>query len=105
MKLLIYSNFGNFIGQCPFGNRMLNLEVEITAYQLAFQIYTRETFPENWAMTQNNLVLAYRDRMQGDRANNLELAIATAQLALQVYTRETFPEQWAWSQKSGIYSQ
>jgi hypothetical protein len=33
-------------------------------------------FPENWAMTQNNLGLPTGNRIRGERADNLEQAIA-----------------------------
>jgi len=87
--------FGNLIQQFPLGDRMLNLELSITAYQLALKVYTREVFPEQWAGLQNNLGIAHNSRVRGERAENLEQAIAAYELALQVYTREAFPEQWA----------
>nr|WP_232731833.1 hypothetical protein [Oscillatoria sp. PCC 10802] len=37
------------------GDRAENLERAIAAYQAALQVRTREAFPQNWAMTQNNL--------------------------------------------------
>jgi hypothetical protein len=55
-------------------------------------------FPEEWAMTQNNLGHAYSNRIRGERADNLEQAIAAYHNALQVYTREAFPEDWAMTQ-------
>jgi len=58
-------------------------------------VRTQTDFPMDWAMTQNNLGLAYSDRIRGDKAQNLEASIAAFQQALQVYTRETFPEEWA----------
>jgi CHAT domain-containing protein len=97
---LAYADFGSLIQQFLLGNRMLNLELCIAAYQLVLQVYTREAFPEQWAWTQNNLATAYSDRIRGERADNLELAIAAYQLALQVYTREAFPADWAWTQNS-----
>jgi tetratricopeptide (TPR) repeat protein len=97
---LVFVAFGNFINQFSLGNRPLNLELGITAYQLALKIFTRKDCPEQWAMTQNNLGGAYRDRIRGERADNLELAIAASNLALQVYTREAFPEQWAMTQNT-----
>ncbi|MBP0019557.1 MAG: tetratricopeptide repeat protein, partial [Cyanobacteria bacterium SBLK] len=48
--------------------------------------------------TQNNLGIAYKDRIRGDRADNLENAIAAYELALQVYTPSAFPEDWARTQ-------
>jgi CHAT domain-containing protein len=95
-----FGSFGNLINQFPLGNRMLNLELGIAAYQLALQVRTRETFPEDWAGTQNNLATAYYSRIRGERADNLEQAIAAFQLVLQVYTREAFPAQWAMTQNN-----
>jgi CHAT domain-containing protein/tetratricopeptide (TPR) repeat protein len=93
-------SFGNLINQFPWGTRWLNLELGITAYELALQVYTQDIFPEQWAMTQNNLANAYKNRIQGDRSENLEQAIAAYKLALQVYTREALPEQWATTQNN-----
>jgi hypothetical protein len=36
---------------------------------------TRETFPREWASTQNNLPAAYHNRIKGSEADNLEKAI------------------------------
>jgi tetratricopeptide (TPR) repeat protein len=90
-----FSIFGNTIQQFPLGDRMLNLELAIAAYELALQIYTREVFPQNWATTQNNLGAAYSDRLRGEPAENLEKAISNYELALQIWTREALPQDWA----------
>ena len=66
----------------------------------ALTVCTREAFPADWATTQNNLAIAYRDRIRGERADNLERAIAHYDAALTVYTREAFPEQWAMTQNN-----
>ena len=100
----IFVRFGNLIKQLPLGRRWLNLELRITAYTLALQVYTREAFPQHWAATQHNLALAYSNRIRGERADNLEQAIATYQLALQVYTREAFPFDWAITQYNLAYA-
>ncbi|MFE4105562.1 hypothetical protein ACFVKH_04685, partial [Almyronema epifaneia S1] len=67
----VLGEFGNLIQQFPLGSRWLNLELGIVAYELALQVYTRDAFPENWAATQNNLAVAYSDRIRGERADNL----------------------------------
>ena len=87
--------FGNLIQQFPLGERWLNLELSIAAYRLTLQVYSKETFPEDWAATQNNLAAAYTRRTQGNHAENIEQAIAAYQLSLQVLTRESFPAAWA----------
>ncbi|NEO62491.1 MAG: CHAT domain-containing protein, partial [Moorea sp. SIO4G2] len=76
------------------------LEDAIACYQLALEVYTREAFPINWAMTQNNLGEAYLYRIEGEKAQNLEVAIACYQLALEVLTRERFPINWAMTQNN-----
>ena len=65
-------------------------------------VYTREAFPQDWAMTQNNLGNAYKDRIQGSRAENLEAAIKAFEAALTVRTREASPrDRLQTAQKSG----
>jgi tetratricopeptide (TPR) repeat protein len=90
----VICNFSNLMQQFSFGNRARSLEIAIAGYEIVTTIYTREAFPENWAMIQNNLGIAY-DRINKDRVQNLEDAIRCFNLALQVYTREAFPEDWA----------
>uniref|UniRef100_UPI0008F9C1D5 CHAT domain-containing protein n=1 Tax=Geitlerinema sp. PCC 9228 TaxID=111611 RepID=UPI0008F9C1D5 len=72
----------------------------IAYYQQALQVCTRDAFPQQWAMTQNNLGPAYSNRIQGDKAQNLEHAIACYQQALQVRTRDAFPQDWAGTQNN-----
>ncbi|MFG3816143.1 tetratricopeptide repeat protein, partial [Limnothrix redekei] len=91
----VFVMFGDLIQQFPWGVRWLNLEQAIAAYERALEVYTRDSFPEQWAGIQNNLGLAYRNRIRGKRADNLELAISVHERALEVYTRDAFPEQWA----------
>jgi len=81
----IQNNLGNAYSTLPGGDRQANLEQAITCYQQALQVYTREAFPVDWAMTQNNLGNAYRDLPEGDRQVNLEQAITCYQLALAVF--------------------
>lgn len=77
------------------GNEANNLEIAIAGYKIAATALTRESIPEEWALCQMFLGMAYRRRFKGDRAENQEQAIAYCQDALQVYTREAFPIQWA----------
>ena len=82
------------------GDRAQNLEQAIAAYTAALDIYTRDAFPIDWAMTQNNLGVTYGDRIAGDRAQNLEQAIAAYTAALDIYTRDAFPIDWAMTQNN-----
>jgi TPR repeat protein len=63
-------------------------------------VYTRQAYPEDWAMTQHNLGNAYLERIRGERAENLEQAIFHYQQALEVYTRQAYPQQWATTQNN-----
>ena len=82
------------------GDKADNLEQAIAAYLEALSVYTRTAFPQDWAMTQNNLGIAYSDRIRGDKADNLEQAIAAYREALSVYTRTAFPQKWAMTQNN-----
>ncbi|MEO1211203.1 MAG: tetratricopeptide repeat protein, partial [Cyanobacteria bacterium J06638_20] len=95
-----FNSLGIYFNEFPLGNRALNQELSIAAYQAALQVRTREAFPQNWAMTQNNLGNAYKNRIRGERADNLERAIDAYQAALQVRTREAFPQDWAMTQNN-----
>ncbi|NER80566.1 MAG: tetratricopeptide repeat protein, partial [Leptolyngbya sp. SIO1D8] len=77
----LFGVFGNALQDFPLGDRALNLELSITAYQVALKVFTRDAFPEKWAGTQNNLGNAYRDRIRGERSENVEQAIAAYELA------------------------
>ncbi|GAB4304176.1 MAG: hypothetical protein Fur0025_45800 [Oscillatoriaceae cyanobacterium] len=93
-------NFANLIQEFPLGRRADNLEITIAAHQLALEVYTCEAFPEQWATIQNNLGIAYSNRIREERADNLEKAISAYELALVVYTREAFPDEWAATQNN-----
>ncbi|MEC4812766.1 MAG: hypothetical protein SAK29_05765, partial [Scytonema sp. PMC 1069.18] len=44
--------FSNRIQQFPLGSKASNMEIAITGYKIALEVYTRNAFPEDWAMTQ-----------------------------------------------------
>ncbi|WP_239112462.1 tetratricopeptide repeat protein [Halomicronema sp. CCY15110] len=92
--------FGSSLLNFPLGDRALNLELSIAAYQLALKVFTRKLSSQQWAAIQNNLGSAYSNRIRGDRADNLEQAIAAYELALQVRTRNALPEDWAATQNN-----
>ncbi|MEH2451665.1 CHAT domain-containing protein [Nostoc sp.] len=84
--------FGNRISNFPLGSKASNMEIAIAGYEIALTVYTRSAFPQNWAMTQNNLGIAYGERIKGERAENIESAIAAYSAALEVRTRNAFPQ-------------
>jgi len=49
---------------------------------------------------QNNLAIAYSNRIRGERAENIEKAISYYQQALEVLTRQAYPELWALTQNN-----
>ncbi len=69
-------------------------------YTAALEVRTRTAFPVEWATSQNNLAIAYSDRIRGDKADNLERAIECYTAALEVRTRTAFPVEWATSQNN-----
>ena len=91
---------GNLYQQYRQGDRASNLERAIASYTAALNVYTRDAFPENWALTQHNLGVAYSHRTGGERADNIEMAIASYTAALSVYTPEAFPQDWAQTQNN-----
>jgi tetratricopeptide (TPR) repeat protein len=82
------------------GEKADNLEIAIYTYQLVLDFYNRETFPEKWATTQNDLGVAYERRIRGEKIDNIEQAILAYNLALEIRTFEVFPVQWAATQNN-----
>jgi membrane-associated protease RseP (regulator of RpoE activity) len=74
------------------------IERRIEAYKTIAKVFGKDAFPTLWAMTQNNLGIAYKARVQGNRLENLEAAIKAYEAALTVFTREASPQDWARTQ-------
>ena len=91
-------HFSNLILQFPLGNELSNLEIAITGYENALEVYTRRDYYLEWARTQYNLGIAYRSRIKKDKEENIELAIACFNKASEVYTQQDFPLDWASTQ-------
>jgi len=76
-----------------------HLTAAVQAYNQALEVHTRETLPQQWSTTQNNLGIALKDqgiRTGGERGPQLLAeAVAAYRQALEVYTHETLPQQWA----------
>ncbi|MEH2142483.1 CHAT domain-containing tetratricopeptide repeat protein [Nostoc sp.] len=92
--------FSTMIAQFPLSNKASSMEIAIIGYEVALTVRTHKAFPQDWAMTQNNLGLAYHDRIVGERAENLEQAITCLHDALKVYTFNAFPYEWASTQNN-----
>ncbi|MBD2495467.1 CHAT domain-containing protein [Nostoc sp. FACHB-280] len=95
---LVIVTFSHLIQQFPKGDKASNIEIAITGCKVALTVYTNKAFPQEWAMTQNNLGIAYSERIKGKKAENIEIAIAAFTAALTVCTRERLPQQWAMTQ-------
>jgi tetratricopeptide (TPR) repeat protein len=80
------------------------LRAALTEYQNALQVRTKESLPQAWAETQNNLgnsYVAVGERLKGDEAiESLRAAVAAFHNALQVYAKDSFPTLWAGTQNN-----
>ncbi len=68
-----------------------DLQRALLAYEEALLVYTRHTFPEDWAMVQCELGDVYAFGIGGNRRESLKRAISHYEAALQVHTREALP--------------
>jgi len=75
-------HFGGFICSKHLGNPY---------YTAALSVLTPDSFPEKWAMTQNNLAIAYSYRIRGEKAQNIESATKCYRQALEIRTPSAFP--------------
>lgn len=66
----LMENLSNHIIEFPQGNKLNNIEIAIIGYQIVLN--NREPGSEKFAQTENNLAIAYSDRIQASRAQNLE---------------------------------
>ena len=95
-------NFANFVQEFPLGQRGVNLEIAIAIYRKALDFVDRENHSSTWAAIQNNLAIAYSERIQGERSENLERAISAWESALEVYSRRPYSDKWATAQINQI---
>ncbi|MEG4456622.1 CHAT domain-containing protein [Microcoleus sp. N9_A1] len=86
------------IHQFTLGSIANNIEIAITGFQIVLN--NRQPGSKEFAGTQNNLAIAYKNRIQDSRAENLERAIEFYDAALTVYTLKDFPEYWATTQNN-----
>jgi tetratricopeptide (TPR) repeat protein len=92
--------FGILIYDLPLGNISVNLEIAIACYEILLANFTVNENPKTWALVQNNLAIAYTNRIKGDRADNIEQAIAEYQTALTIQTLKDFHQDWASTQNN-----
>jgi tetratricopeptide (TPR) repeat protein len=78
-----------------------NCKRAIKAHLEALKVRTRDRFPMDYAMTQNNLGVAYQTLARVEsQAENCKMAIKACQDALEVYTIDRFPMDYAMTQNS-----
>lgn len=82
------------------GDRGSNLQQAIAALHEALTVYTKESYPVQYAMLQNNLGAAYSNLLAGNRDKNLRQAITAYQEALNIFTKEAFPVDYAMTQNN-----
>ncbi|RWO49224.1 CHAT domain-containing protein [Mesorhizobium sp.] len=75
-----------------------NIDRAIQAYELALQDLSPDSNPEQWAVAQGNLGVAYQDRAHGTPSENIERAIVAHEASLRVFTRAQYPTSWAKAQ-------
>ena len=68
--------FWNLFLEFPLCNKAINMEIAIASYETVLKVYNQKAFPQQWAIIQNHLGIAYRQRIKGDRAENIEKAIS-----------------------------
>jgi hypothetical protein len=98
----LYAEHGDIEGidRSPAAVLTQNNDLEpIDCFFHALEIYTREKFPEHWAMLQHNIGLAYFDRIKGERWENLQKSIQCFHNSLEVFTQDKFPEKWQINQE------
>jgi CHAT domain-containing protein/tetratricopeptide (TPR) repeat protein len=76
------------------GDQQENLETAINYYQLALEFFTFNSYPDDWAMIQNNLGNVYAD-LTINQSENLATSLNYYQSALTIYTYDQYPEDWA----------
>lgn len=76
-------------------NKAENIEQAISCYCLAQKVLTKNSFPLYWAQIQNDLGVAYFDRLVGDPSENINKAFLCYVRALRVRTRKALPYLWA----------
>ena len=79
------------------------LEKALESHHAALEVYTRETFPQDWALTQRNMgaVLAGLSQMS-ERTDSLERRHALSSLAYQRRFLLTFFPSSSWLSETGL---
>jgi tetratricopeptide (TPR) repeat protein len=84
--------------QCDQGDIGAQIQCAIDLYLGTLRLQTANS--PDWAMTQNNLGAAWRDKRTGDKEENIDNAIEAYTAALSVRTHDRFPADWAMTQNN-----
>lgn len=93
----VLADLGDKFKNFPAGDRAMNIEIAIAAYEMATRILTYDTHPDQWAKLQSILGSLYPERKRGDRAQNIEIAIECCEAALKARANQE-PPQLAFTQ-------
>jgi CHAT domain-containing protein len=91
----IIGDLSCMIWQFPWGSKASNSEIAIAGCEIILTVFTSDSFPCEWARTQNTLGNAYLYRIKSNKSENIEKAIAAYTAALSVRTCTEFPLDWA----------
>ena len=93
-------DLSKLIQEFPLGDKANNIEIAITGYEVALNVFKYTIFPLQWAMVQNNVGIAYCQRILGDKVENQEYAIQSFKSSLKIITCSKFPQQWVITQSN-----
>ncbi|WP_238845518.1 CHAT domain-containing protein [Nostoc edaphicum] len=93
-------DLSKLIQEFTLGDKPNNIEIAIAGYKAALNVFNYNIFPLQWAMVQNNLGIAYCQRILGDKVENQEYAIQSFKSSLKIIVCSKFPQQWAITQSN-----
>jgi hypothetical protein len=67
-----------------------NRDLAIRYYQRALTHFSKDAFPEKWALIQEGLAISYQTRLNGKKLRNLRQAKNHLEMALQVFRQRRF---------------
>ncbi|VAX21052.1 Argininosuccinate lyase, partial [hydrothermal vent metagenome] len=103
-EALFYKSLSHYYRAQKSANPIPDYREAIEGYKALSEVITRESSPQDWAATQNNLGATLRElasRSEGEEmAKLLNRSVKAYKLALTVYTRESSPQEWAITQNN-----
>jgi tetratricopeptide (TPR) repeat protein len=74
------------------------IDQSLSAYQAALTVYSRRSYPYDWALVLSNMATAYLTRGETSGFDDIRTAISVLEQALEIRTREAMPSEWALTQ-------